>query len=193
MPWTCGIRVDKVKKDLLQFMSKAGCVKINFGVESGSPRILKYAKKNISLTQIKTAVKWAYEADIYNSCSFIIGHPQDTHKTIQTTLNFAEKLLKIGATSCTFNMLTPFPGTYVYEQKDELNLKFITNQWKHFNFLEPVYANKNLTINDMRRYLVKGLYLWKKYSSKRENYTKRIEKRDRILLGDLLGRKVQTC
>ena len=190
--WSCGIRVDRVSKELLQLMGEAGCAKINFGVESGSQEILSEAMKGTTLDQIRHAVKWAQEAKIYNSCSIIIGHPSDTVETVNETLKFAEELLNNGATSCTFNAMVPFPGTYVYEKREELNIKFIADKWEDYNFLSPVFETKGLNANELRQYLIKGLLLWGKYKSNRDKIQGRVRKRDAILLGDFLGRNVQT-
>lgn len=190
--WSCGMRVDRVSLGLLKLMRNAGCVKINFGVESGSQTILDEARKGVSLDQIKSAVKWAQEAGIYNSCSIIIGHPSDTVETVEETLKFAEYLLNNGATSCTFNAMVPFPGTYVYEKKEELGIKFIASQWEEYNFLNPVFETKGLNAEQLRRYLIEGLVLWGKYKNNRDAMQRRVRKRDLILLGDFLGRNVQT-
>nr|WP_187142799.1 radical SAM protein [Acetivibrio ethanolgignens] len=190
--WSCGIRVDRVSLELLKLLHKAGCVKVNFGVESGSQRILNESMKGISLDQIRNAVKWAQEAGIYNSCSIIIGHPGDTADTVEETLKFAEELLNSGATSCTFNAMVPFPGTYVYEKRDELGIKFITDKWEEYNFLNPVFETKGLDVEQLRKYLIEGLILWGKYKNNRDKIHGRIRKRDSILLGELLGRNIQT-
>lgn len=190
--WSCGIRVDRVNKQILQMMSDSGCKKINFGVESGSQKILNETMKNISLDQIRQAVKWAYEADIYNSCSIIIGHPGETHETAQETLKFADEILNNGATSCTFNALVPFPGTYVYEKRTELPIKIKATEWEEFNFLNPVFETEELELNDLRKYIVSGLMLWGKYKNNRDKIHGRLRKRDAILLGEFLGRNVQT-
>src|SRR4030042_5719649 len=49
--WYARARVNTVDKKLLELMRKAGCIRISFGVESGSPRILKIIKKNITIYQ----------------------------------------------------------------------------------------------------------------------------------------------
>lgn len=190
--WSCGMRVDRVSQEILTLMHTSGCVKINFGVESGSQQILDDDKKGVSLDQIRKAVKWSENAHIYNSCSIIIGYPNDTEETVGETLAFAEELLNNGATSCTFNAMVPFPGTYVYERRDQLNINFLTDKWEDFNFLNPVFETKGLNDNELRKYLIKGLLLWGKYKNNRDKVHERIRKRDAILLGDLIGRNVQT-
>lgn len=189
--WSCGLRVDRTSYELLEYMKRAGCVKINFGVESGSQVILNGENKGITLEQVKAAVGWAKQLDIYNSCSMMIGHPQDTEETMKKTINFAEELLNNGATSCTFNALTPFPGTYVYENREKLGIKLITNDWEKYNFLNPVFETPNISVEQIRKYLIGGLMLWGKYKNNRNFEQDRLNKRDAILLGDFLGRNVQ--
>lgn len=116
----------------------------------------------------------------------------DTVETVEETLKFAEYLLNNGATSCTFNAMVPFPGTYVYEKKEELGIKFIASQWEEYNFLNPVFETKGLNAEQLRRYLIEGLVLWGKYKNNRDAMQRRVRKRDLILLGDFLGRNVQT-
>lgn len=189
--WSCGMRVDRVTNDLLNHMRSAGCVKINFGVESGSQEILNQSNKGITLNQIRQAVQWACSVGIYNSCSMIIGHPNDTSDTIAQTLAFAEELLKNGATSCTFNALVPFPGTWIFENRNNLSIKFTTDQWKDFHFLNPTFETPSLCDSDIRKHLIDGLLLWAKYKSNRDQINGRLRKRDAILLGNYLGRNIQ--
>jgi len=188
--WTCGIRVDKVNREVLELMAHSGCVKINFGVESGSQLILDEAKKGITLEQIKQAVKLAGDAGIYNSCSMMIGHPGETHTTAMQSLLFAEELLQSGATSCTFNALVPFPGTFVYENRDELEINIVSERWEDYNFLNPIIETKELNIAQLRKYLIMGLKLWSKYKKNRSGIDRKIYVRDALLSGNLLGRSV---
>ena len=52
--WRCNTRVNLVEPPLLELMKKAGCYVINFGVESGSPEILKRIKKEVDLAGGRT-------------------------------------------------------------------------------------------------------------------------------------------
>lgn len=162
--WTCGLRVDKVSKEILKEMVMAGCIKVNFGVESGVQEILDSSQKGITITQIENAVRWAGELGLYNSCSFVLPLPNDTEATIEESINFARHLGTIGATAVTFNAATPFPGTYLYERRNELGLKFLSKKWADFNFRNPIFETKNLRIDQIRRLLIDGLMLWHKVS-----------------------------
>ena len=55
--WYARARVNTVDREILTLMKKAGCRVISFGVESGSPRILKTIQKGITIEQVKSATK----------------------------------------------------------------------------------------------------------------------------------------
>lgn len=48
--WNCptGIRLDTLDKELLRIMERSGCYSFDLGIESGSNRILRLMRKNIT-------------------------------------------------------------------------------------------------------------------------------------------------
>lgn len=57
LEWGCTSRVDTIDRELLEKMNKAGCVRINYGVESGDPDILRVIKKGITIDQAKKSLQ----------------------------------------------------------------------------------------------------------------------------------------
>jgi len=112
LTWYTSTRVDKVDKELLELMRKAGCRSISFGIESGSQKILDYAKKGVKVEQAMEAVKMVKEADMSVHLSFIIGLPGENWKTFKETTDFAKKALPSMAQ---FNVATPYPSTPLYD------------------------------------------------------------------------------
>ena len=106
--WTCNSRVDFVDPELLRLMRKAGCWLVSWGLESGSPDILRRAHKGIDPDQAERAIRWAREAGIKNWGYFIVGLPGETEATIRQTIDFAKRLpLDIAL----FHIAAPYPGT----------------------------------------------------------------------------------
>ncbi len=106
--WNCLARADQVDPQILKLMKKAGCEKVSFGVESGSPDILKNIHKGISLEIVKSAFEVASQAGIEALGFFIIGNPGETPGTIRKTLRFAKRLK---STSTLWTIAQIFPGT----------------------------------------------------------------------------------
>ncbi|MBN1824520.1 MAG: radical SAM protein [Endomicrobiales bacterium] len=89
--WACRSRVD-VGLDLLYEMKEAGCGRIYYGIESGCQEILDRVHKEVTLDQIKEAVKNTKKAGIRTLGFFIIGSPDETKITVKQTLKFAKSL-----------------------------------------------------------------------------------------------------
>jgi radical SAM superfamily enzyme YgiQ (UPF0313 family) len=108
MHWMSNSRVDYVDEEMLQWMAKAGCWMISWGIESGSYEILKRAHKGADPAKAERALTWARKAGIRNWGYFIIGLPGETEETIKQTIAFSKRLpLDIAL----FHVAAPYPGT----------------------------------------------------------------------------------
>ncbi len=144
--WACFSRVDTIDFELLKLMKVAGCVSIQFGVESGNQKVLDSIYKEISLEQVEKAVKLAKKNGIKDIiCSFIIGHPEDTEDTIVDTVEFANRLKKLGATTIPVSMLIPFPGSDVWTNRKRYGIKIFAREWRDFDFERCIIETKNLS------------------------------------------------
>lgn len=154
--WTCECRANNVTPSLLKVMADAGCIRVQFGVESGSDSILRSIHKGITTDMVKKAVSWALDANLRVLCSFVIGHPEDTAETVEQTIAFAEYLEDMGNREQVvvgFAVATPFPGTELYERAQELGVKIHTTDWSSYNFLEPIIDTRYLRRQQLRNYL----------------------------------------
>lgn len=129
--WACsnGIRVDFVTQELLDKMKQSGCYRVAFGIESGSPEILRNINKNITLEKVENAVKMAKKAGIVTVGFFMVGNYGETDKTIHETIKFIKK---IGLDYTQFTIATPYPGTELAKQVEGRGCVF-ANRWSDFN------------------------------------------------------------
>jgi radical SAM superfamily enzyme YgiQ (UPF0313 family) len=113
MQGMCNSRTDYVDEEMRQKQGPAGCHMISWGIESGSPEILKRARKGTDPTKAERALAWARKAGIKNFGYFIIGLPGETEETIQQTIAFSKTLpLNVAI----FHIAAPYPGTpFFYE------------------------------------------------------------------------------
>jgi len=110
--WLATGRVDVVSKDLINLMSEAGCVKMFFGLESGSQRILnEVVGKNITVEQSKKTLEWCINANIEPLFSFIIGHPTETKEDLKKTINLINFFFKEYGIISHVNIFRFFPNT----------------------------------------------------------------------------------
>ena len=72
-------------------MKKAGCERVEFGVESGNQQILNNIDKDIKLTQVEKAVNLAKKVGLSIGCSFILGNPLRDGKNDSKTLLISQQ------------------------------------------------------------------------------------------------------
>jgi anaerobic magnesium-protoporphyrin IX monomethyl ester cyclase len=113
LEWVCDTRVDLIDDELLELMSQAGCKVIWFGVESGSPKVLKSIGRNTTPEQVEEAFKLCKKHDIRTACSFMIGLPGETIADMEESLKFAKK---INPDYCQFNIFIAYPDSRLYNE-----------------------------------------------------------------------------
>jgi len=131
MNWICQSRVDHAEIETIKLMKRAGCRVISFGVETGSPEILKNIHKGITREKVVEAVRMTREAGILTDTNFIIGHPGDTRETIEETIRFSKEL---DADMVSFAIMVPFPGTEIERMahQGEGGLRVLTKDYSQF-------------------------------------------------------------
>ena len=104
-----GIRLDTLDEELLGLMRKAGFRReVAVGIESGSERVLKLMKKNLSLQLVREKVKLLNKAGFRPIGYFILGFPGETREDMEKTVSLA---LDLKLTAAAFTPFAPMPGT----------------------------------------------------------------------------------
>lgn len=128
-----GIRANLSDTDLLGKMKEAGCKRVAFGVETGDEDILESIDKRVTHDQIRAAFKNAKKVGLETVGFFIIGLPGDTEETMEKTIKFACELDPLVAN---FSMMTPYPGTKVWEQVHRNGGRMLVKDWQDYVFFE---------------------------------------------------------
>src|SRR5581483_5229236 len=134
IPFTIQSRVDLMTQDAVDGLSRAGCVEVWLGAESGSQRILDAMDKGISVAEIPAVRERLRSAGI-RTCFFIqFGYPGETLDDIQATVNLVRETLpdEIGV-----SVSNPLPGTRFHELvRLELGAK---DHWDHSSDLAMMF------------------------------------------------------
>src|SRR4030042_1282416 len=111
--WKCEGRVNLVDEEALQWMKRAGCEMIAYGVESATPHGLQFLHKGITPEQVRQAFARTRAAGIQTLAYFLLGIPGESFADELRTIRFARA---IGADYAQFALLSPFPGTPLYQE-----------------------------------------------------------------------------
>ena len=129
LKWYCDARVETVNWEMLKMMKKAGCRGVQYGIEFGNERIRRAAGKKFTSERAFKAIELTRKAGIEVFGLFMIGYPGEDESTVMETIDFA---VKSRANWAGFSVVTPFPGTELYDYCKENNL-LKSDNWEDYN------------------------------------------------------------
>ncbi|MCK4361035.1 MAG: B12-binding domain-containing radical SAM protein [Bacteroidales bacterium] len=128
--------------ELMQLAAESGCKALFFGIESVSEEQLKSMRKAIKkIEHLESALKKIKKMGILIHASMIFGFDSDTKEIFDETVRF---LIKNKVSTVSFNILTPYPGTKIYEDLKNEN-RLTTTDWRYYDHNTVVFKPKNMT------------------------------------------------
>lgn len=128
--------------ELLQLAAESGCRSLFIGIESVSVEQLKTMRKGIKeIAHLESSLRKIKKMGILIHASMVFGFDNDTKETFEETVAF---LQKNKASTASFNVLTPYPGTRVYENLKKEN-RLTTANWKYYDHNTVVFQPRNMT------------------------------------------------
>ncbi|MCX6779481.1 MAG: radical SAM protein [Candidatus Magasanikbacteria bacterium] len=123
IPWETTIRADYIRSgfvddDFMAKLKQSGCYLLSFGAESGSPRILKKIKKDITPDQIVESARMCLKYGIIPQYSFMVGLPGEEKSDMMMTLKLIDRLAKLSDKVQILGpqAFRPYPGSTLYEE-----------------------------------------------------------------------------
>ncbi len=163
--WVVQTRAGYFDKEAFQMMKDAGCIAVDFGIETGSRTMMEKIKKGLPYDKIPTSFQYCNEVGIISLANFIIGFPDETEEQLRETIAMAKS---INSTQQTFFFFMPGPGSELYQElvesgrynppktfKDYTNIKFFYSPEPNFSSIPA----KELKV-------VRSYFLWKGFSKK---------------------------
>ena len=132
-------RVDTVKEEFLEKLSKAGVRWLALGIESGSKHVRDGVEKGrFGLKEILNVVKNIQNAGINVIGNYIFGLPDDTYETMQETLDLA---IEANCEFANFYCAMAYPGSKLYDMAIENGWE-LPEQW--IDYSQHSYGSKPL-------------------------------------------------
>lgn len=155
--WECNGRLNYATEDVLLKMKEAGCVFINYGIESLDDATLKVMNKSLTKKMIVSGVEATLKAGISPGLNIIYGNINEPIEAIDEAVDF---LLKYDdhAQLRTIRPVTPYPGSplfeyaiekgYIKDTEDFYNNRHLNSDLLSVNFTsysdDEIYERLNL-------------------------------------------------
>ncbi len=107
--WYCEGRAD-IPLDLLSTMRMAGCISIDFALESGSPRVLRALNKRLDPTKVVSFARECRRLGIRASYFTMISCPGEGPQDFEMTTRAMFELSRLGLTTSVAPLMI-YPGT----------------------------------------------------------------------------------
>ncbi|MDC0492714.1 B12-binding domain-containing radical SAM protein [Alphaproteobacteria bacterium] len=129
--WTYS-RVDSIRPTALEMFKKAGVNWLALGIEAGNQQVRQEVSKgSFQETNIRDVCQTINNADINIISNYIFGFPEDTHETMQQTLDLA---LELNTEMANMYPCQALPGSPLYNRAKREGWKLPSN-YEAFAFL----------------------------------------------------------
>jgi anaerobic magnesium-protoporphyrin IX monomethyl ester cyclase len=148
MLWGAETRAPCIKNpETVKLLKEAGCIQLDFGVESGSPKILELVQKKIKVEHIHTAFDLCHQYGIRTFANMLLNMPQENEEDLRMS---HELLERIRPSYTSIGLTQPYPGTPLY---DEMPLEIDKSEYHLLNRITPVdkfrFAEHNHDLSQM--------------------------------------------
>jgi radical SAM superfamily enzyme YgiQ (UPF0313 family) len=147
--------------EFLELAARSGCKQLFIGFESVSQASVNGVSKGFNrVEEYARAIERIHSHGIAVQAGIVFGFDQDTESVFDETISLLENS---GVQNATFNILTPFPGTRLYERL-EAEGRILTRDWSKYNGRSEVVFRPNLmsaeTLLNGYRYANERFYSW---------------------------------
>jgi radical SAM superfamily enzyme YgiQ (UPF0313 family) len=152
--WASQVGIDFASNpEVLKWAKRSGCLAVHIGFESVVEETLEGMNKvrnlKVGVSSYKEVIKRIHDHGIGVHGAFILGSDGDKKDVFQRTIEF---ILDSKIDSASFTILTPLPGTRLYDRFRSEGRLLRTNypdDWKHYDFEEPVFRPKHMTPDEL--------------------------------------------
>lgn len=114
MLWAAETRVNCIKNEsIVRMMKAAGCLQLDFGVETGSSKLLEIVDKKITIQQTVNAFNLCKKGGIRTFANMLINLPEETEEDLALSHRL---LAQIKPTYISVGVTQPYPGTVLYDK-----------------------------------------------------------------------------
>ena len=149
-----------IRGNIIEKAAEAGLRSLFVGFETFSSNNLMQSNKKQNLERdYISGVNRLHSLGIMINGSFVFGLDEDDKDVFKKTVEWG---VKNAITTSTYHILTPYPGTKLYEDMQKEN-RIITSNWDLYDTRNVVYKTKNLSPQELKDgydWAYKEFYSW---------------------------------
>jgi radical SAM superfamily enzyme YgiQ (UPF0313 family) len=115
----------KMNHNLFQKMENAGCIRLNFGLESGSQSVIDDMGKNFELKDAERIIEYCNKCGIKINLYIIVGYPTETKKDFFETIKFVKKHRHLIEGVTIGKGCSILPGSYLSDNINKYKIKYV--------------------------------------------------------------------
>jgi len=133
--------------EFLELAAESGCKQLFLGLESISQQSMGEVNKGFNrVDKYFELIERIHYYGIAVQIGIVFGFDHDTPNVFDDTVDFLEKA---GIQNATFNILTPFPGTRLFQKMVDEG-RILTRDWRKYNSREDVvYQPKQMSVAEL--------------------------------------------
>ncbi len=111
------LQVSYFDEDIVRLLAETGCVRLYWGPESGSQKMLDIYGKGTTAEMTVQLAEWCHKYGLGALMGYMVGHPEETEEDLQATLNQIDEVQAIapGLDISDIKIFTPYPGTQFFD------------------------------------------------------------------------------
>lgn len=150
-----------LRGDLIEKAAEAGLRSVFIGFETLNDANLTQGNKKQNLGKnYSEAIKRLHSLGIMINGSFVFGLDEDDKDVFKKTVDWA---VVNALTTCTFHILTPYPGTRLFKSMEQQD-RILHYNWDQYDTRQVVYKTVGLSAEDLKQgydWAYKSFYSWK--------------------------------
>jgi radical SAM superfamily enzyme YgiQ (UPF0313 family) len=139
--WTATLRADqavRLSDEVMALAVRSGLRRVMIGVESGSPEMLAWMQKDITVEQVLAAAQMCVRHGVGAIFPFIVGFPGESDESVQASLALVKRLRSMSPQFETpVFYFKPYPGSLITEEvvRQGYRLPQTLDEWADFDFV----------------------------------------------------------
>ncbi|MFI5187254.1 MAG: B12-binding domain-containing radical SAM protein [Chitinophagales bacterium] len=149
-----------LRGDLVEKAAGAGLRSVFVGFETLSPANLSQSNKKQNIGKnYEEAIQRLLSLGIMINGSFVFGLDDDDKNVFKRTVDWG---VKNGLTTSTYHILTPYPGTRLYQTMEKEN-RILHRKWNLYDTRHVVYKTRGLSSDELKDgydWAYRSFYSW---------------------------------